>query len=155
MMRRLPKATLAFVAASFLTAIGPSAQAYQGDVGGGGYAKGIEALKAKHYREAAALFGELTDAAPRDPKAWQLLGAAYAGAANWKASRKAYERAVALAPEDVSAHAGLNLALTTLKDPTAQAETDWLKAKAQACNDTCPDAARFKALQASGMLQPG
>jgi len=61
-----------------------------------------------------------------------LLGAAYAGESNWKASRKAYERAVALAPEDVSAHAGLNLALTTLKDPAAQAETDWLKAKALA-----------------------
>ena len=55
-----------------------------------------------------------------------------------------------LTPDDLAAHAGLGLALANLKDPKAQAELDWLKSKAQACGDTCPDAA-----QPEGAHRPG
>ncbi len=109
------------------------------------YAKAIAAMKAEQYKDAARAAEHVTDAVPKNPEAWQLLGAAKAGANDWKGSRRAYEKAMKLSPDDVRVHAGLGLALANLKDPKAQAEADWLKAKAQACGDTCPDAARLKA----------
>jgi Flp pilus assembly protein TadD len=110
------------------------------------YAKAIAALKVNDYKKAAAAAGHVTDAVPTNPDAWRLLGAAKAGANDWKGSRRAYERAVKLAPDDPTTHAGLGLALANLKDPKAQAELDWLKSKTQACSDTCADAARLKGL---------
>ncbi|HEX5264118.1 MAG TPA: tetratricopeptide repeat protein [Phenylobacterium sp.] len=109
------------------------------------YAKAIAAMKASQYKEAAKAAEHVTDAVPKNPDAWQLLGAAKAGQNDWKGARHAYEKAVKLAPDNVRVHAGLGLALANLKDPKAQAEDDWLKAKAQACADTCPEAAQLKA----------
>jgi Flp pilus assembly protein TadD len=109
------------------------------------YAKAIAAMKANQYKDAAKAAEHVTDAVPKNPDAWQLLGAAKAGESDWKGSRHAYEKAMKLTPDDVRVHAGLGLALANLKDPKAQAEADWLKSKAQACADTCPDAARLKA----------
>jgi Flp pilus assembly protein TadD len=110
------------------------------------YAKAIAAMKAQQYKDAAKAAEHVTDAVPKNPDAWRLLGAAKAGATDWKGSRRAYEKAMKLTPDDVTVHAGLGLALANLKDPKAQTEADWLKAKAQACGDSCPDAARLKAL---------
>jgi Flp pilus assembly protein TadD len=110
------------------------------------YAKAIAAMKAQQYKDAAKAAEHVTDAVPKNPDAWRLLGAAKAGATDWKGSRRAYEKAMKLSPDDVTVHAGLGLALANLKDPKAQTEADWLKAKAQACGDSCPDAARLKAL---------
>jgi Flp pilus assembly protein TadD len=83
---------------------------------------------------------------PTNPDGWRLLGMAKAGDSDWKGSRRAYERAVKLTPDDPTSHAGLAVALANLKDPKAQAEADWLKSKVQACGDTCPDAPRLKDL---------
>jgi Flp pilus assembly protein TadD len=110
------------------------------------YAKAVNAIKAKQFRDAARAAEHVTDAAPRNPDAWHLLGVAKAGDNDWKGSRRAYERMVKLAPDNAVAHAGLGLALANLKDPKAQAEVDWLKAKTQACGDTCADAASLKAI---------
>jgi Flp pilus assembly protein TadD len=110
------------------------------------YAKAIAALKANDYKNAARAAGHVTDAVPTNPDGWRLLGMAKAGDNDWKGSRRAYERAVKLKPEDATAHAGLGLALANLKDPKAQAENDWLKAKVQACGDSCPEAAQLKGL---------
>lgn len=110
------------------------------------YAKAVTALKAKQYRDAARAAQHVTDSVPQSPDAWRLLGAARAGDNDWKGSRRAYERAVKLAPDEITAHAGLGVALANLKDPKAQAELEWLKARAQACGDTCPEAADLKAL---------
>jgi Flp pilus assembly protein TadD len=110
------------------------------------YAKAIAAIKANQFKDAARAAEHVTEAAPKNPDAWQLLGAAKAGDNDWKGSRHAYEKAVKLSPDDVRIHAGLGLALANLKDPKAQAEADWLKSKAQACGDSCPDAAQLKAL---------
>ncbi len=110
------------------------------------YAKAITALKANNYKDAARAAGHVTDAVPTNPDAWRLLGMAKAGDNDLKGSRRAYEKAVKLKPDDATAHAGLGLALANLKDPKAQAEDDWLKAKAQACGDSCPDAAQLKSL---------
>jgi Flp pilus assembly protein TadD len=110
------------------------------------YAKAIAAMKAQQYKDAARAAEHVTEVVPKNPDAWRLLGAAKAGATDWKGSRRAYEKAMKLSPDDVTVHAGLGLALANLKDPKAQTEADWLKSKAQACGDSCPDAARLKAL---------
>ncbi|MDB5426010.1 MAG: hypothetical protein JWQ29_3426 [Phenylobacterium sp.] len=102
------------------------------------YAKAITALQAKDYKAAARAADHVTQAAPQSPDAWRLLGSAKAGSSDWKGARRAYEKAVKLAPDDPMSHAGLGQALGNLKDAKAQAELDWLKAKAQACGAACP-----------------
>ena len=42
------------------------------------------------------------------------------------------------------------MALVALNDPKAQKQADWLKAKAQACNATCPEAPILKVLETRG-----
>lgn len=109
------------------------------------YAKGVSALKAGQYRDAARALKRVTGAVPSNAETWLLLGEASAGDNDWKGSRRAYERAVKLSPDDVAAHAGLGTALARLKDPKAQGELDWLNAKAQACGGACGDASALKA----------
>ena len=113
------------------------------------YAKAIAALKANDYKTAARAASHVTDAVPASPDGWRVLGVAKAGENDWKGSRRAYEKLVKLAPNDPTSHAGLAVAMANLKDPKAQTEADWLKSKAQACGDTCPDAARLKTLSAT------
>lgn len=112
------------------------------------YAKAVNAIKAAKYRDAARAAEHVTEAVPKNPDAWRLLGVARSGDNDWKGARRAYERLVKLAPDDAQAHAGLGVALAKLKDAKAQAEVDWLKSKAQACGDACPEAADLKALTA-------
>jgi Tfp pilus assembly protein PilF len=109
------------------------------------YAKGVSALQAGQYRDASRALKRVTGAVPSSAEAWRLLGEASAGDNDWKGSRNAYERAVKLTPDDVSAHAGLGTALARLKDPKAQAELDWLNAKVQACGGACAEASALKA----------
>ena len=73
------------------------------------------------------LIGHVTDVAPNNPDGWRMLGMAKAGDNDWKGSRRAYEKAVKLKPDDPTAHAGLAVALANLKDPKAQTEAEWLK----------------------------
>ena len=109
------------------------------------YAKAIAAMKDSKYRDAARAAEHVTEVVPKNPDGWRLLGAAKAGDNDWKGSRRAYERAVKLAPDDASTHAGLGLALANLKDAKAQAELDWLKTKSQSCGDGCAEAPKLKA----------
>jgi Flp pilus assembly protein TadD len=149
--------------ASAALALGATAALASGGGGGGGganmpsasapqydpaaeYAKAISALNAKQYKDAARAAQHVTDAVPKSTDAWKLLGAARSGDNDWKGARRAYERLVKLAPDDAVAHAGLGVALANLKDPKVQGEVDWLKAKLQACADSCPEAASLKAL---------
>ena len=113
------------------------------------YAKAIAAIKANDFKNAARAAGRVTDAVPSNPDGWRLLGMAKAGQNDWKGSRRAYEKAVRLTPDDANSHAGLAVALANLKDPKAQAEADWLKSKVQACGDSCADAPHLKSLNAS------
>jgi predicted Zn-dependent protease len=110
----------------------------------GDYAKAMAAMRAGQFKQAAAAASRVTRAAPRNPDAWRLLGAAHAGADNWKASRRAFERALRLLPDDPAAHAGLGLALANLGDPKAWEQLDWLFGRSSACGDTCPDAQRLQ-----------
>lgn len=101
------------------------------------YAKAMRALQAKDYKAAAKAAERVTVAAPRDLAGWQVLGVAQSGAGNWKGAKRAYERAVKLSPDDLAARAGLGVALANLKDAKAQAQLDWLKAKAASCTGAC------------------
>jgi Flp pilus assembly protein TadD len=119
------------------------------------YAKAIAAMKARQFKQAALAAGRVTQVAPRNPDGWRLLGAAHAGEENWQGSRRAFERALKLAPNDPAAHAGLGLALANLSDAKAQHELDWLRARAGACGASCPDAERLQRYAAAveGALQ--
>lgn len=108
------------------------------------YMKGVAALNASQFREAAQAFGHVTDAVPKNAEAWRLLGMAQSGQKNFKGARRAYERAVKLEPNNIEAHQGLGVALASVKDPKAQGELDWIAAKAGACAGTCADAAKLK-----------
>ncbi|MDB5452118.1 MAG: hypothetical protein JWO33_696 [Caulobacteraceae bacterium] len=113
------------------------------------YARGMTALQAQDYKQAITAFGHVTQVVPREAGSWGLLGAAKAGAGDWKGSRQAYQRAMKLTPDDAGIHAGLGLALGNLKDPKAQAELDWLKARAATCGDGCAEAASLKSYVAA------
>jgi Flp pilus assembly protein TadD len=113
------------------------------------YAKAVAALRGKQFKAAATAAEHVTEAVPTNPDGWRLLGAAKAGDRDWRGSRKAYERAAKVAPDDAEAHAGMGVALANLKDPKAKAEVEWLTARAEACGVNCPDAGRLKSLAAA------
>jgi len=87
-----------------------------------------------------------------DALGWNRVGIASADKHDWVASKKAFERAVRLAPQNLDAHVGLALSLQALNDPGAQQQSQWLRSRAQACANTCPDAARLKALERAGFF---
>ena len=146
-MRLFKTVILASVFAGLTTA---GAMAAGGGGGGGGadmpsasapqynpaeeYAKAVRALQAKDYKSAARAAGNVTTAAPKNIDGWRLLGIAQASSENWKAAKRAYERAVKLS----RAH---------LKEPKAQEQLDWLKAKASDCSVGC-DPALLKSMTA-------
>jgi len=119
------------------------------------YVQGAAALKAKQYKSAIRHLARVTDAQPTNLTAWRALGAAYAGDGRWDASRRAYKKAVWLAPDEIVSHAGLGLALKALHDPKAQIQAEWLRARMDACHDACPDAALLKTLETRGPFAPG
>ncbi|HEX7887442.1 MAG TPA: tetratricopeptide repeat protein [Phenylobacterium sp.] len=111
------------------------------------YAKAVAAIQAKDYKAAVRAAQHVTEAAPKSADGWRLLGVAQSGAENWKGARKAYERAVKLAPDDLPSRAGLGVALAKMQDPKAQEQLSWLKAKASDCGAGC-NAATLQALTA-------
>lgn len=107
------------------------------------YAKGVAALNAQQFKEAERALSRVTSAQPKNAQAWRMRGLADAAQNDFKGARKSYERAVKLDPDNVAAHRGLGVSLGMLKDPKAQAELDWLAAKAQACGE-CAEAQALK-----------
>ena len=103
------------------------------------YVKGVEALNASKFKDAERALARVVSALPQNAEAWRLLGLANAGQNDLKGARRAYEKAVKLEPDNIEARRGLGVALGGLKDAKAQAQLDWLKARAQACG-TCGDA---------------
>jgi len=147
------------VAGLVLALAGGAALAAGGGGGGGGdmpsasgptydpaaeYAKGVAAMNAQKYKDAERAFGRVVEAVPKNAEAWRLLGAANVAQNDFKGARRAYDRAIKLEPDSIQARQGLGISLGALKDPKAQAELDWLKAKAQTCG-TCAEAGALKA----------
>ena len=112
------------------------------------YMKGVAALNARNYKDAERALKNVVSAAPKNAEAWRLLGLADAGQNDHKGARKAYERAVKLEPDNIAGRQGLGVALGALKDPKAQEQLDWLKAREASCGG-CADAAALKSATAA------
>jgi tetratricopeptide (TPR) repeat protein len=110
------------------------------------YRKGVEALQANQFADAARAFGRVVDAAPKNAYAYYMLGLAKAGQQDLKAARKAYEKAVKLDAAMVPARRELGVTLAKLGDAAkAQAQLDELKARDATCAGTCAQSADLKA----------
>lgn len=110
------------------------------------YRKGVEALQASKWKDAERAFGKVTQAAPKAPEGWFMLGYARGKDGDLKGARKAYERAAKLKPEDIDTRRELAVTLAGLGETDrAKAELDALKARAVACAGTCAEAAALKA----------
>jgi len=109
------------------------------------YQKGVAALKASQWKEAERAFSKVTQAAPRAPEGWFMLGFSRGADGDLKGARKAYERAAKLKPEDIDTRRELAVTLAGLGETDkARAELDALKARDKACAGTCADAASLK-----------
>ncbi len=153
---------LALIGALALSCLAGAALAAGGGGGGGGggsdmgssgpqydpvaeYQKGIAALQASKYAEAERAFSRVTQAAPKAPEGWFLLGFARAAQNDFKAARKAYERAVKLKPEDIDTRRELALTLIRLGETDkAKAELDALRARDTTCAGKCPESAALR-----------
>lgn len=153
------------IAAAAAALASGSAMASGGGGGGGGdmpsstapsydpvveYQKGIDALKAENWKLAERSFSHVTEAVPKAPEGWSMLGLARYRQNDFKGARKAYEKAVKLAPGDVSSLGLLGVTQARSGDAAkAQATLADLKTRQTACADKCPDAATLKAAVAS------
>ena len=109
------------------------------------YQKGVEALKANKWKDAQRAFSRVTEAAPKLPEGWFLLGYSRAQGGDLKGGRKAYEKAAKLAPEDIATRRELAVTQARLGETDkANAELAGLKARAATCAGTCSDAALLK-----------
>lgn len=106
------------------------------------YRRGMAALQAGKYRDAVEAFEHVTEVQPKVAAAWYMLGTAKSGAGDVKGAVHAYEKSVKLDPAPIEPQRDFAVALAKLKQKDkASAQLDALKAKAAACNDTCPQAA--------------
>lgn len=153
---------LALVGAAALTCLAGSAALAAGSGGGGGsdmpsssgpqydpvaeYQKGVAALQASKWKEAQRAFGRVTQAAPKAPEGWFMLGFARASDGDLKGARRAYEKAAKLKPDDIATRRELAVTLAGLGETDkARAELEALKAREATCAGTCADAAALKA----------
>ena len=109
------------------------------------YQKGVDALKASKWKDAQRAFGHVTEAAPKLPEGWFLLGYSKAQGGDFKGARKAYEKAAKLKPEDIATRRELAVTQAKLGDvDKANAELAGLKARETTCAAACADAALLK-----------
>ena len=153
--------TLAFAG----LAAAPSAFANMGGYSGGGgmpsasmpsfnpaaeYKKGLDALNAEQFKDAARSFERVLSVAPKNVQTLVADGYAHAGMQDYSGARDAYKKALNVDSNQILARRGLALALVNLGDKDgASKELDTLKARAQACGGTCPDASDLNAAVAA------
>ncbi len=114
------------------------------------YAKGLDALQAAKYRDAARFFQRAADGAPRDANAWFMLGVAKTGIPDLRGAQRAYEKALKLDDNSVAARRELAVTLAKLgQADKAQAQLAILKTRLAACAGTCPQAAELTAAVAT------
>lgn len=121
------------------------------------YRDGTAAYQAGKFKDAARSFDHVTQAVPGEASGWRMLGLARAGSDDNKGATKAFERALKIDPKAVDTRRDYALALAQMKMPDkASAQLDQLKARAAACNDTCPEASDLKAAisQVEATLKP-
>jgi tetratricopeptide (TPR) repeat protein len=110
------------------------------------YQAGVAALKASDFKTADRSFDHVLSVAPKSESTLVLSGFTKAQLGNFRGARTAYSKALSVNDKNIPARRGYALALVNLgsKDDAAK-ELDTLKKRADACADTCPEAADLKA----------
>jgi Flp pilus assembly protein TadD len=160
-MTMIRRSRVLLVAAAVVALGAGTALASGGGGGGGGdmpsssapiydptveYQKGIDALKAENWKLAERSFSHVTEAVPKAPEGWSMLGLSRYRQNDFKGARKAYEKAVKLAPGDIASLGLLGVTQAKSGDAgKAQATLADLKTRQTTCADKCPEAATLKA----------
>ena len=142
-------------------ALASSALANMGGMSGGGgmpsmtgpsfnpaaeYKKGLDALGASNFKDAAKSFDKVLSVAPKNVQTLVADGYAHAGMQDYSGARDVYKKALNIDSNHIMARRGLALALVSLGDKDgASKELDTLKARAQSCGGTCSDASDLNA----------
>jgi Tfp pilus assembly protein PilF len=142
-----------------------AASASGGGMGGGGgtpsmseqafdpaveYQKGVDALQAGKFRDAERHFDNTLEADPKNAGTWYLMGLAKAGHGDLKGAARAYERSLTFDGQQIQARRDYAVTLAKLGQPDkAQAQFALLKTRADACGQSCSDAADLKAALAA------
>lgn len=114
------------------------------------YKKGLDALNANNFKDAAHSFDRVLSVAPKNVQTLVADGYAHAGMQDYPGARDAYQKALNVDSNHIMARRGLALALVSLGDKDgASKELGTLKARAQACGGTCPDASDLNAAVAA------
>jgi tetratricopeptide (TPR) repeat protein len=114
------------------------------------YQKGEAALQANKFADAEHHFDNSLSADPNNAGTLFMLGMARAGRGDEKGAVKAYEKSLKIDDKQIGARREYGVALAkTGQSDKAQAQLTLLKTRADACGETCPDAADLKAAQAA------
>jgi tetratricopeptide (TPR) repeat protein len=114
------------------------------------YKKGLDALDANDFKDAAQSFDRVLSVAPKNVQTLVADGYAHAGMQDYPGARDAYKKALDVDSSHIVARRGLALALVSLGDKDgASKELATLKVRAQACGGTCPDASDLNAAVAA------
>jgi tetratricopeptide (TPR) repeat protein len=110
------------------------------------YQEGLAALQAGRWRDAENHFNNALSVDGRNTDALFMLGQAKAGRGDLKGAQRAYERALKVDPNLITARRELAVVLAKENHPDdAKAQLDILQQRATACGDTCADSADLKA----------
>ena len=114
------------------------------------YKKGLDALDANNFKDAARSFDRVLAIAPKNVQTLVAAGFAHAGMNDYPVARDDYQKALAVDSNHIVARRGLALALVGLGDKDgASKQLDTLKARVQACGGTCADASDLNAAVAA------
>jgi len=114
------------------------------------YRKGSDALQAGKYRDAERDFDHALSVDPKNADTLFMYGMAKAGHGDLKGAVHAYEKSLKIDDQQIPARREYGVALAKLSQtPQAQAQLVILKARSDACADTCPQAADLKAAMAA------
>ena len=114
------------------------------------YARGTAALQAGKFRDAERAFGNALAVDARNPDTLFMMGMARAGHGDLKGAARAYEKSLAGGPRQLAARREYAVTLAKLgQADKAQAQLAMIKSRADACGDTCAEAADLKAAVAA------
>lgn len=114
------------------------------------YQNGVTALQAGKFRDAERDFNHVLSVTPENADALFMLGEAKAGHGDLKGAQRAYEKSLKVDPQQIAARR--ELAVTLAKEgqgADAKAQLDILQKRADACGDSCAEAADLKAAVAT------
>ncbi len=153
-----PKLRIAFVLAAITAAAPAAARAagsglvsipsspYTGYDVNRQYQEGFQHLAKHEYHLAKESFERVLTEQPHEPVALYNLGLAEAGLRDWRGAEQNYQAALHQDPSRIDAARELAIAEEKLhRHDRAVIVFDKLKARADACGDSCPDAAELAA----------